>query len=147
MPTTTEESALTTRTEQTGELAPTAGAAEKQFEIQSAIIIAKRFPRNEDAAFEKLMKAASRSSFAEEAFYRFPRGWVKDEETGKWVRNIVEGPSVNIAREGARVWQNVRYGLEIVSDDDESRHIRGWAWDVETKTKVSVEDKFKKLIQ
>lgn len=131
-----EETGLTVRTEQSFELAPTAAAAEKQFEIQSAIIIAKKYPRNEEAAFEKLMKASLRPSFADDAAYSFPRG-----------KTSVEGPSVNLAREAARVWGNVRFGLDIIRDDDESRQIRGWAWDMETNTKVTAEDDFKKLIQ
>ncbi len=133
---TTEETALATRIEHTSELTPTAGAAEKQYEIQSAIAVAKRFPRNEDQAFMRLMKAADRSSFAEDAAYRFPRGGAQ-----------VEGPSVNLAREAARVWGNIRYGLEILRDDDGSRQIRGWAWDMESNTKVTAEDDFAKLIQ
>lgn len=136
MATVIEETGLTTRTEQSFELTPTSAAAEKQFEIQSAIVIAKRFPRNEDTAFEKLMKAAKRTSFAEDAAYAFPRGGT-----------TVEGPSVNLAREAARIWGNVRYGLEVIRDDEESRQIRGWAWDMETNTKVTAEDDFKKLVQ
>ena len=130
-----EETAIATRTEHSSELAPTAGAAEKQFEIQSAITIAKRFPRSEDAAFEKLMRSAKRTSFAEDAAYSFPRG-----------SQNVEGPSVNLAREAARVWGNMRYGLEVIRDDEETRQIRGWAWDLETNLKVTAEDEFKKLI-
>jgi hypothetical protein len=135
MATVLEETALATRSEQTSELAPTAGAAEKQFEIQSAITVAKRFPRNEDGAFQKLMKAADRTSFAEDAGYSFPRGV-----------QTVEGPSVNLAREAARVWGNIRYGLEVIRDDEESRQIRGWAWDLESNVKVTAEDEFRKLI-
>lgn len=146
MATAVEESGLTTRTESIFELAPTAGAAEKQFEIQSAIVIAKRFPRNEDQAFARLMKAADRTSFAEDAAYSFPRGKVQNEK-GQWVQNYVEGPSVNLAREAARLWGNIRYGLEIIREDEDSRQIRGWAWDVETNTKVTAEDEFRKLVQ
>jgi hypothetical protein len=130
-----EETALATRTEQTSELAPTAGAAEKQFEIQSAITVAKRFPRDEDGVFGRLMKAADRTSFAEDAGYSFPRGDSK-----------VEGPSVNLAREAARTWGNMRYGLEVIRDDEDARQIRGWAWDLETNLKVTAEDEFRKLI-
>ena len=118
------------------ELATTGAAAEKQYEIQSAIIIARRFPRNEADCFQRLMKACSRPSFAEDATYNFPRG---DAE--------VSGPSVNLAREAARVWGNIRFGLYVVRDDDDSRLIRAWAWDVETNTKIELEDDFKKLIQ
>lgn len=118
------------------ELAPTASAAEKQFEIQSAIAIAKRFPRDEDVAFAKLMKACARLTFAEDAAYSYDRGG-----------NTISGPSVYLAREAARVWGNVRHGLEVITDDKTTRTIRGWAWDVETNTKVSAEDTFAKLVQ
>lgn len=117
-------------------MATTGAAAEKQYEIQSAIIIARRFPRNEADCFQRLMKACGRPSFAEDATYNFPRG---DAE--------VSGPSVNLAREAARVWGNIRFGLYVVRDDNDSRLIRAWAWDVETNTKIELEDDFKKLIQ
>lgn len=118
------------------ELATAGAAAAAQHEIQSAIIIARRFPRNEDQCFQKLMKSAGRPSFAEDATYSFPRG-----ETN------VTGPSVNLAREAARIWGNIRFGLYVVRDDEDTRLIRGFAYDVETNTKVEVEDDFKKLIQ
>jgi DNA-binding transcriptional MerR regulator len=130
-----EENGLSTRQNFSGELAPTAAAAAKQADIQSAIVVAKRFPRDEDAAFEKLMKACKRTSFAEDAEYVFPRG-------GQSVR----GPSVNLAREAARVWGNIQYGLTITRDDPGSRQIQGWAWDVETNTRITAEDDFRKLI-
>lgn len=82
---------------QGSELATTGAAAKERAEIESAIIVAKKFPRNEEACFQKLMKAASRSSFAEDATYSFPRG-----DTN------VTGPSVNLAREAARIWGNIR---------------------------------------
>jgi hypothetical protein len=105
-------------------------------EIESCIIVAKKFPRNEEECFQKLMKACQRPGFAADATYNFPRG---DKE--------VTGPSVNLAREAARVWGNMRFGLHILRDDDETRLVRGWAWDVETNTKVEFDDDFKKLIQ
>ncbi len=132
---TVEENTLATRTTASTELAATGAAAEKQYEIQGAIIVARNFPRNEDLAFQKLMKACQRTSFAEDAGYSFPRGG-----------QSVEGPSVNLAREAARVWGNIRYGLEVIRDDDDSRQIRGWAWDMETNTKVTAEDDFAKLV-
>jgi len=130
-----EETALANTEQSTGELAPSGAMASAQHEIQSAIIVAQKFRRNEDGAYSRLMKSCTRPSFAEEATYSFPRGGA-----------TVEGPSVNLAREFARVWGNVRYGLEVVREDDESRQIRGWAWDLETNIKVSAEDEFKKLI-
>lgn len=134
-PRSVEEGGLATTTEFSSELAPTAAAAEKQFEIQSAIVLAKRFPRDEDLSFQKLMKACGRTTFAEDAEYSFPRGG-----------QSVKGPSVFLAREAARVWTNIRYGLTITRDDSGSRQIQAWAWDLETNTKISAEDDFRKLI-
>lgn len=132
---TVEDTGLSVRETTSGELAPTGAAAQAQYEIQSAITIARRFPRNEDEAFAKLMKACARTSFAEDASYKFPRGG-----------ESVDGPSVNLAREGARVWGNIRYGLDIIRDDADSRQVRGWAWDLETNVKVTAEDDFAKLV-
>lgn len=131
-----EETALATRSEFSSELAPTSAQAEKQFEIQSAIIIANKFPRDEDQAFLALMKACKRLSFAEQSSYSFPRGGQQ-----------VTGPSVHMARGAARVWKNLQYGLRITRDDDDSRQIQAFAWDLETNVKVTAEDDFKKLVQ
>jgi len=141
-----EDSGLATTTEFSSELAPTASAAEKQFEIQSAVVLAKRFPRDEDAAFQKLMKACSRTSFAEDAEYSFPRGNKFNEDTQKWEKNFVNGPSVNLAREGARVWGNMRHGTVVVTDNENERTIKSFAWDLETNARVEAEDSFRKLI-
>lgn len=108
----------------------------EQTEIQSAIISAKRFPRNEQAAFVKAINSFNRVTMAGKATYNFPRG-------GK----TVNGPSVDCARELARVWGNVRYGLRIVAQDLESIHIRAYALDLENNTYVEAEDNFSKLIQ
>lgn len=130
-----EDTGLTTRQEVNRELAPSHGESAARYEMEGAIIVAKRFPRNEDKAFESLTKSCGRLSFAQDATYSFPRG----DQT-------VEGPSVYLAKEGARVWGNIRFGADIISDDESSRHVRGWAWDMETNTKVTADDSFAKLI-
>lgn len=131
---------------QSNELSPTQAMAEAQFDIQSAITIARRFPRDEVAAEKKLLKSAERPVFADEAIYSYPRGKKKDEN-GDWIQNYVEGPSVVLAREAARYWGNIRYGIEVTFDDEEDRNIRGYAYDMETNVRVTSEDSFKKLIQ
>lgn len=125
-----------TEQSQTGELETAAAEAREEAEIKAAIVLARKFPRNEGAIYTKLLKSCGRASFAEEAMYSFPRG-----------QTTVEGPSINLAREAGRLWGNLRYGLEIIREDEESRAIRGWVWDVETNTKISHTDEFKKLIQ
>lgn len=110
-------------------------SAQTVSEVQGALILAKRFPRNEDQSYEKLLRSCKRLKFAENANYSFPRGGIK-----------ITGPSVNLAREAARTWSNIEYGHVIVSDDAEERHIRAWAWDKETNVRIFEEDAFKKLI-
>jgi hypothetical protein len=144
--TATEETGLSQRQEMSAERAMTRDATEVLQQVQGAIIVAKRFPRSEDAAFAALMKACRRHTFAEDAAYSFKRGKRQDEK-GQWVDNYVTGPSVYLAREAKRVWGNMQSGVEIVRDDEKSRKIRAWAWDVETNTRQTFEDEFLKLIQ
>jgi hypothetical protein len=111
-------------------------AAREEAELKAAIVVAKRFPRDEAASYTRIIKSCGRPGFAEGALYRFPRGGQQ-----------IEGPSVNLAREMARCWGNIRYGLRIVSLDDEQVHIKGYALDLETNNYVEMEDRFAKLIQ
>jgi len=135
MSTATENTALAERTEENTELAVTAQQAMARHEIEGSLIIANRFPRNEDGAFEKVMKSCGRFAFASLACYSYPRGGQQ-----------IEGASVNLAREVARCWGNIRFGADIVHDDEESRTVRGWAWDLETNTKETQDATFKKLV-
>lgn len=105
-------------------------------EARAAIMLAKEFPRNEPNVFQGLMRSCQRTSFAEVVAYRFPRGGSE-----------ITGPSVKLAREMARQWGNIQYGLEVIIDTPETRKIRAWAWDVETNSRTFAEDEFAKLIQ
>jgi len=111
-------------------------AHREQSDIQAAVISAKHFPRNEVAASLAVSKSFARPLLAEAARYQFPRG-------GK----TISGPSVDCARELARLWGNIRYGLRVVSLTDESVHIRGFAVDLETNSQSEYEDQFKRLVQ
>lgn len=132
---TTETTALATVESQSREMAVSAQEAMAQREIEGAIMVAQRFPRNEDTAFERVMRSCERYRFAELARYSFPRGGQQ-----------VEGPSVNLAREIARCWGNIRYGVDVIHDDADSRTIRAWAWDVQTNTRRSQDATFRKLM-
>lgn len=139
------ETALETTNEFSNELAPTAGAEAARQEVQAAVILAKRFPRNEDEAYAAIIKACSRPSFAGDVEYNFPRGKKQDAQ-GNWVNNIISGPSVYLAREFARVWGNIRHGCDIVADTEGERTIRAFGWDIQTNVKVTSDVTFKKLI-
>ena len=104
-------------------------------EIESAMTVAVRYGRNEDAAYGAICKATDRATFREKCIYRFPRG---DSE--------IIGPSVVLAREFARAWGHIRYGFEVISDGDEQMQIRGFAWDLVTGARASQDACFRKLI-
>lgn len=119
----------------TGEVQISKSQAEVRAEIEGAIVSARHFPRNEMGAYNEILKACKNPKLAEISIYKFPRGGQQ-----------IEGPSVNLAREAARIWGNVRFGLNIVRDDEDSVTIEGWAWDVQKNTKVAAQDSFRKLI-
>lgn len=136
MSATVETTALAVREEQTGELQTTTAESLAQHEIQGAIIVAQRCKRNEDVAYAAIIRSCQRPTFAADATYSFPRGG-----------SMVTGPSVYLAREFARVWGNIRHGCHIIADDDKSRTIRAWAWDVQTNAKCEQDDTFQKMVQ
>lgn len=133
--------------------------AEAQITIQSALTIAKRFPRDEDAARARLTRACQRLAFAEDVKYVYPRGgnkecdhvWVDNEDDqGRHCQRCraacIEGPSVYLAREALRAWGNAWSGLDVVADTEDERLITAWAWDLETNFRKSQQDLFQKLI-
>jgi hypothetical protein len=108
----------------------------EQTEIQAALLSAKHYPRDEARCCDVALKAMTRPSMAEAAAYAFPRGG-----------QTVTGPSVELARELARIWGNIRHGLRIVGADEETIHLQGFAIDLESNARVEHEDKFAKKIQ
>lgn len=105
-------------------------------EIQSSLVMARKFPRSEEVCFSKISKSLDRLSFSEKATYSFKRS-----------AQIIEGPSAPLSRELARTWGNMWHGITVIHDDDETRTVQGWSWDLETNTRVSSESSFKKLVQ
>lgn len=118
-----------------GNVGALAAIAREDSEIKAALVVARSMPRSEADAHQKLMRSCKRATFADAAVYRFPRGGAQ-----------VEGPSVDLAREAARCWGNIRYGLRVVSKDDDWIHVAGWAIDLESNAFVATEDKFRRLI-
>jgi hypothetical protein len=111
-------------------------AVREDSEIKSSYMVALSRRRNELDVFQRLMQTCKRRSFAESAFYSFPRGGEN-----------IEGPSIGLLREAARQWGNIRTGLRLVSVDETHVHIRAFALDLETNTYAEAEDRFERLIQ
>jgi hypothetical protein len=90
-------------------------------EAQGKLILAKRFPRDEGMAFDRVMEACSRPGLAGIAFYKYKRS------VGQ-----VEGPSIRLAEEIQRCWWNMESGLRELSRKPGVSEMEAFAWDYET---------------
>lgn len=97
-------------------------------EIQAALVIAKKFPRDEDAAIKKIMKACQRQTLAEDALYAYKRG---DE--------LVTGPSIRLAEVLAQSWGNIDFGVRELEQRDGASLAQTYCWDMETNTRQTKE--------
>jgi hypothetical protein len=97
-------------------------------EVQAAIVVAQNCPRNIPGAIEDMRQSCKQTGLAERAFFRFSRGG-----------STVSGASVHLARELARCWGNVQYGIAELRRDDNDGYseMQAWAWDVQTNTRSS----------
>ena len=98
-------------------------------EVQGAIIVAQKVPRNVAVATTAMRESCDQKFLAEKAFYAYKRAGA-----------AVTGLSVYLARELARCWGNVQYGVDELRRDDEfgQSEMLAWAWDVQTNTRVSM---------
>ena len=76
-------------------------------EVQAAMVIAKKFPRDEYEATEKIKRTCQRSTLAEQAIYSYPRGGQN-----------VSGPSIRLAEALAQNWGNIDYGIIELGQKD-----------------------------
>lgn len=95
-------------------------------EVQAAMVIAKRFPRDEAAAAERILKACTRQSLAESAMYEYTRGGT-----------TITGPSIRLAEAVAQNWGNIDYGIIELEQKDGESQVMAYAWDLETNTRQS----------
>lgn len=90
-------------------------------EAQGKLVIAKRFPRDEVQAYNRVAQACQRKGIAEKAFYSYNRGG-----------GTVSGPTIRFAEELARCWGNIDYGIKELSQDEGKSEMQAYAWDLET---------------
>ncbi len=97
-------------------------------EVQAAVLVAQQMPRSVDRAEADMRRACSEYALASRAFYRYKRGGQN-----------VSGPTIQLARELARCWGNIDYGIaELRRDDDAAQsEMKAWAWDQETNARPS----------
>lgn len=146
------ELALSSPMEGSGsELAPSALSAAAVTEVQAAVVLAKKFPRNEERAYQRMMKALDNWAFADDCLYEFKRGRKQDPKNGEWVDNFISGLSIHALREVVKFWGNVRYGHMVIGESEEYEVplllCQAFAWDLETNIYRSEGFRVPKLIQ
>lgn len=93
-------------------------------EVQAAMVVAKRFPRDPIAAMDKILQACTRPTLAEGALYSYSRGG-----------SDVTGPSIRLAEVAAQAWGNVNFGIRELEQRNGESTVEAFAWDVETNTR------------
>lgn len=92
-------------------------------EVQAAVVVARQNPRDLDRAEAEVKRSCGRLAVANRAFYAVP--------------NRGQGASVHLARELARIWGNLDYGVRELRRDDAAgeSEMQAWAWDQETNVR------------
>lgn len=93
-------------------------------EVQVAMLAAKKFPRDELYAIERIRKSCQRLKLAENAIYQYPRGGQQ-----------VSGPSIRLAEAIAQNWGNMESGVIELESANGSSSMMSYAWDLETNTR------------
>ena len=93
-------------------------------EVQAAMVVAKRFPRDEVDSYNRIMRSCQRVSLAEQAIYEFPRGGTS-----------VTGPSIRLAEAMAQNWGNLDFGVIELDQKPGESTVMSYCWDLETNTR------------
>jgi hypothetical protein len=93
-------------------------------EVQAAMVIAKRFPRDVNVSHQRIMQACERRSFAEVSQYVYPRGG-----------STVSGPSIRMAEMLAQCWGNIDFGIVELEQKRDESVMMAYAWDLETNSR------------
>ena len=97
-------------------------------EVQAAVVVAQQCPRDVSTSIENMRDSCHQQALAGRAFFRYPRAGSQ-----------ITGPSIHLARELARVWGNIQYGIAELHRDTTEGHSEmvAFAWDVQTNTRSS----------
>lgn len=101
-----------------------AGQQREIAEVQGAMVIAKRFPRDPIAAMDSILQACTRPSLAEGALYSYSRGGSE-----------ITGPSIRLAEVAAQCWGNIQFGIRELEQRNGESTVEAFAWDVQSNTR------------
>ena len=101
-----------------------ANTAREAQEVQAMMVIAKRFPRDQIGAMDRILQACARPTLAEGALYSYSRGGTD-----------VTGPSIRLAEALAQTWGNLQFGIRELEQRNGESTVEAFAWDLETNTR------------
>lgn len=95
-------------------------------EVAAAVHVAQANPRDMQKALAEMRESCRQMRLAERAFFRYNRGG-----------GNVTGATVHLARELARCFGNLQYGIAELRRDDAGGYseMQAYAWDVERNTR------------
>ena len=93
-------------------------------EVQAAVFMAKRFPRDENYAISRIAQTCQRKGLAEKAIYSYPKGGQN-----------VTGPSIRLAEAIAQSWGNIQSGVVELEQRPGESVCMSYCWDLETNTR------------
>lgn len=93
-------------------------------EVQAAILLAKRFPRDQQAALDRILNACQRQGLAETALYSYSRGGTE-----------ITGPSIRLAEAMAQNWSNLQFGIRELEQRHGESTVEAYCWDMETNVR------------
>ena len=91
---------------------------------QTQMIAAKHYPRDEDAASLRILRACERRGLAESAVYSYKKG-----------DGVIEGASIRLAEVIAQNWGNLDCGWRVLRATETESEVQAHAWDLETNTR------------
>jgi hypothetical protein len=104
-----------------------AAASQREIaEIQGAITVAKRFPRDTKKAMDKILIACQRKSLAAVAVYQYAKGGTN-----------IEGPSIRLAETIAREWGNLQFGVRELDQSNGESTVEAYCFDMENNVRCS----------
>lgn len=90
-------------------------------EVQAALVIAKKYPRDENTAYEAVMQACKLKTVAENAQYEFSRGGTP-----------ISGPTIDLLETVCRCWGNCQTGVVELDRRNGESVVMAFAWDLQT---------------
>jgi len=86
--------------------------------------MAKRFPRDQEDAIERIMAACRRAGLARGGLCCWSRGGSE-----------INGPTIRLAEAIAQNWGNIQFGIHEVKRHGGGSTVKAYAWDVECNTR------------